>query len=266
MKGLIFYYSTTGNTKLICDLICNKITDVKFEMYSINESKQINMEEYDIFGFASFTDQLQLPYLMKKFIKNHNISSKKYAFVLNTYGSISGRTLIDLINAAKRSGYYVFNAVSIHTPENFPPMIKKGFSFTNQPSDKMVKKLKKFINRLNKSVADIVNKKEIKKTKSGILQNIIPELPYFLSGLELGNINCDITKCTKCMVCEIQCPAKAIKISESFEINNGLCQKCWRCYNKCPSHAISGTKFKHGYQYQKINEEYRKKIESIKNS
>ena len=86
-KGIIFYYSNTGNTRILCEYIQRKITAVPFELSSISEKKDKNIDAFDIVGFACFTDQMQIPHLMRDFIQSKSSSKTKYAFVLNTYGA-----------------------------------------------------------------------------------------------------------------------------------------------------------------------------------
>ena len=96
MKGVICYYSGSGNTKLVCKYIANKITNAEFDLYNTLRNDNRDLEKYDLFGFATFTDFLGVPYFFKKFIDSLHSMYKKPAFVFNTYGIISGKTLIHM--------------------------------------------------------------------------------------------------------------------------------------------------------------------------
>ena len=85
MKGIIYYYSTTGNTKLICELIKRKIKSATFEICSILDDTLNNPDDYDIIGFSCFADELQAPELMKLFIKNNPSKTNKYSFILKLF-------------------------------------------------------------------------------------------------------------------------------------------------------------------------------------
>jgi len=264
-KGIIFYYSNTGNTRILCEYIQRKITVIPFELCSISEKWNKNIDAYDIVGFACFTDQMQIPHLMRKFILSKSSLKIKYAFVLNTYGAISGRTLLDLKNSAEKSRFTIIDGTSMHVPENYPPMIKRGYPYVKEPSEKMITEFQNFIYRLNEKIECIGKGDEIKNDPwmIGPAQYFIPRLPMFLSKFELGKIECDQKKCTQCKLCAKGCPGEAIIFEEYPIINHAKCQSCWKCYNRCPSQAIIATKFGNEYRYPRIHEEYRQKIEKL---
>ena len=265
MKGIIFYFSNTGNTRLLCEYLQRKITAIPFELCGINEEWNKSLDEYGIVGFACFTDQMQIPILMKKFIQSKSASAKQYAFVLNTYGAISGRTLLDLKNTAQKSKFTVLDGISFHVPENYPPMIKRGQPNTEFPKENTIAELNDFVNRLDKKIERIAQGQEVKKdtVMIGLAQRLFPRLPMFLSKLELGKIECDRKKCTQCKHCAKGCPSKAITFEEYPVVNHQKCLSCWKCYNRCPSQAIIATKFGNGFRYPKVHAEYRKKIERV---
>ena len=58
MKGIIFYYSGSGNTKLACQYISKNLTNIELELFDMVKAKEIpNLEPYDIVGFAAFTKE-----------------------------------------------------------------------------------------------------------------------------------------------------------------------------------------------------------------
>jgi len=250
MKGLIAYYSTTGNTKKLCELIQRSIPEITFDLVAVSQGTKIAVNDYDIFGFATFADELRIPELMKDFFTANKTDVEKPSFVLNTYGSISGRTLTDLISFSRKSGYAVINAISVHTPENFPPMIKRGLSFGDQPSKGQIKKLKAFIGSLRENIQSVLAFKSVRQIKANALLSHFPLPRRFMAGNGLGELRCDPKKCTACKLCERDCPSRAITFAEQFSVDDTKCQKCWKCYNKCPTNAIYGTNFPEGYQYK----------------
>ncbi|MDA8212534.1 MAG: hypothetical protein M0021_11760 [Clostridia bacterium] len=98
MKGIICYYSSTGNTKLACQYIAKHITSVTFDPFNIATDNDLNLAAYEIIGFASSTDFMAPPFLLKQFIDKLPVQNGKLAFVFNTYGLVSGKTLTVLKN------------------------------------------------------------------------------------------------------------------------------------------------------------------------
>ena len=93
MKKLVAYFSLTGNTKLSMQYLSNKITDVEIDLYDIKNDETPNLEEYDFYGFASFADHMGPPKYMRDYVSKMPNMSGKYAFVVNTFGGMSGPTL-----------------------------------------------------------------------------------------------------------------------------------------------------------------------------
>jgi ferredoxin/flavodoxin len=265
MRVRIYYLSLTGNTKLICELIKKGIKYCDVEIYPISTVNEMIIEKDLIIGFACFTDQLGIPKIMKEFIEKNKTTRKNYAFIINTYGSISGRTLYDLYKYATKSRYVVIEGISIHVPENYPPMIKKGFAFENEPSIKELERIEIFLSNIQRKIIQIDNN-QLRKSdyyKIERKQQLMPILPKVLSKFELGKMECIENKCTKCRICEKGCPVGAIEIKAFPTFDIKLCQNCWKCYNLCPNEALRGSKFGNGYRYNTINKDFKEKIISL---
>ena len=125
MKGVIYYYSGAGNTKLACRYIAGNVA-IPFDLVDVVKEKQIDLEPYDVVGFATFTDFLGPPHLFQAFVEGLPRQEGKLAFVFNTYGARSGRTLRILEKRGAAKGFVVIAGHSLHTPECYPPMIARG--------------------------------------------------------------------------------------------------------------------------------------------
>ena len=147
MKGIICYYSGFGNTKLACRYIAGN-TDVPFDLVDVVKEKEINWELYDVAGFATFTDFFGPPYLFQAFIEGLPQQESKLAFVFNTYGAISGKTLRVLEGSVAAKGFEVIAGHSLHTPESYPPMIARGMGAEEAPDEEGMSEFDTFISEL----------------------------------------------------------------------------------------------------------------------
>ncbi len=123
MNTIIIYYSISGQTKLIADIMCNKLKCKQFEietdkkanadvvsmyvygakeMISRNSSKlvtpKIDLSEYDniIIGFPNWVSNF--PPAVKEFVNNNDFSGKNiYLYI--TYAARGGEACLN--NAAK---------------------------------------------------------------------------------------------------------------------------------------------------------------------
>ena len=244
MKGIICYYSGSGNTKLACEYIKKKISNADIDLYNIVRNEIPNLTKYDIVGFATYTDFWGVPQYFHNFFNILKKHPGKNTFIFNTYGFISSKTLQQLKKLAKSKGFNVCLGHSLHTPENYPPMRIKKMAFDNSPNPKELNKFNNFISRLDFIIDNIakgnVNQKEY---KIGILNRISPALPRKLGKKDFGIQNVDKSICTKCGICSKGCPYEAIDLTPFPKFNHNKCFGCWFCYNHCPSKAIYIKKY-----------------------
>lgn len=140
MKGIICYYSGSGNTKLAINYIKNKTKNADFELYDIVRSELPDLSEYDIIGFATFTDFWGVPQYFCSFFDEIAPQPNKYAFVFNTFGFISGKTLKHFAKLAQSKEFNVLCGHSLHTPESYLPMRSRNRTYDTSPNPKELKK------------------------------------------------------------------------------------------------------------------------------
>ena len=163
LKGIICYYSGSGNTKLACQYIATNIKSVEFKLFNIVKEDIPDFASYDIAGFACFTDFVEPPYLIRTFLDKLKRQTGKPAFVFNTYGFISGKTRITLDKWVTAKGFKVLAGHSLHTPESYPAMIVGGRGNEQAPNEKELKEFNRFISRLEESFNLLRHGKEIKE-------------------------------------------------------------------------------------------------------
>jgi len=253
MKGIICYYSGSGNTKLACEYIKKNISNTDFEMHNIVKNGIPDFFAYDIVGFAAFTDFWGMPQYFHTFFDKINQMKGKHAFVFNTFGVFSGKTLKQLSSKATKSGFNVLTGYSLHTPENFPPMIARNQTFENSPSTTEMTDFNLFISKLNGICRSISLGEQTKKEglKLGFMGTILPVFPRTQAKKDLGVQSVDEELCTKCGVCAKGCPYDAIVLNPYPIFNHNKCFGCWACYNHCPSKAIFTKKYKGTGHYSK---------------
>jgi ferredoxin/flavodoxin len=257
MKGIICYYSGSGNTKLAISYINKQIPSCEFELFNIMNNETPDFSKFNIVGFATFADFWSAPQLMHTFFNGIEQQKGKPAFVFNTYGFISGKTLKSLSDLAKNKGFNVISGCSLHTPENFPPMRKRNMAFDHAPKPKEFEQFNKFIDFLSDQISSIIAGDTPRSVpiKTGIMGIIFPKFSRKQSKKDFGIQNVKNDICTECGKCKKVCPYDAIKLSPKPVFDHEKCFGCWACYNHCPSQAIFTPKFNGNYQYPKpINE------------
>jgi ferredoxin len=245
MKGIICYYSGSGNTKLACDYISRNISGTDFELYNIVGNDIPNWDNYDIVGLASFTDFWGTPQLFHSFLNKVDTVQNKNAFVLNTYGFFSGKTLKQLSILAKRKGFNVLAGHSLHTPENYPPMRTQNREYDDAPKPKEFEAFNDFISRLNIVLNTIASEKKPKREsiKIGLMGTLLPAFSRTMAKKDFGNQEVNESLCSECGVCSKGCPYGAIQLNPYPVFDHDKCFGCWYCYNHCHVKAIYTPKF-----------------------
>lgn len=263
MKVIFCYYSGSGNTRLACKYIANKITDVEFDFYDTIKSASLDLEKYDLVGLATFTDFWGVPYFFKTFIDSLQLKDKKPAFVFNTFGNISGKTLIHMRRLAVLKGFNIIAGHSLHTPESYPPMTAGGNGNEQAPSKKEREGFDTFISELDRLFGYIKEGKKIKKLaiKNSFLTYILPAFSRTKAKEDMGLKYVDEALCDECGICKKKCPYGAIELCPKPIFDMGKCYGCWACYNICSRLAIYTKKFRDIGHYPKP---YNNLVEKLK--
>ena len=261
MKGVMYYYSGAGNTRLACEYIAGK-SKVPFELVDVVKEDGVDPEPYDVVGFATFTDFWGPPYLFQKFFEGLPHQEGKPAFVFNTYGFASGKTLRNLERLASERGFDVVAGHSLQTPESYPPMIARGRGAEDRPDEKQMAALDAFIAELGQILGRVETRQSFERMRMriGLLASILPQFSRTRARQDMGEKYVDESLCGECGLCERQCPYVAIRLDPKPVFDMGRCYGCWRCYNGCPNQAIYTEKFRGGPYYPRPNERLKEKL------
>jgi len=262
MKGVICYYSATGNTKLALDYIRHKL-DVEFELCNIARDPVPDFTKYGIAGFACPVDWLAEPYLMQQFMSDLPTVKEKPAFFFATFGGLCGRTLTSLKKKAAARGFKAIAAHGLRVPDSYPPLLATGrHNNTGMPNRREQTNFDAFISKLNAALADIGAGKTVKEACIGasFLGAIAGRFGRDKSKRAQGPKFVDEALCTKCGICAKGCPYRAIKLDPLPAFDEGKCWGCWACYNKCPTKAIYTNKLRGKGHYPGPTAELKKKL------
>ena len=256
MKGIFCYYSGSGNTRLACRYIAGKI-GIPFDFVDVVKEKEVDLEPYDVAGFTTFTDFGGPPYLFQAFIEGLPQQEGKLAFVFNTYGFASGKTLRILERIVAAKGFDVIAGHSLRTPESYPPMIARGMGAEEKPGEKEMKGFDTFISELGQLLgrAKEGQRIESKRVRIGLVNSILPSFPRTRARQDMGEKYVDESLCKECGSCEKQCPYEAIRLEPKPVFDMGKCYGCWRSYNRCPEQAIYTEKYPGEPHYPRPNDQ-----------
>jgi len=264
LKGTFCIYSGSGNTRLACEYIASKLPRVEFDLIDVVQEEDVRLEPYDVVGFATFTDFFALPRRFQTFLKELPPQEGKPAFVFNTYGSFSGKTLKILGDLAADKGFNVLAGHSLHTPESYPPLNALGITSETSPDEEELEAFNRFIDRLAAKILVVETGEEIEAdgVHLGLLNRLIPALPRTTSRTLMSDLHVDAERCTECGLCEQLCPYDAIVLDPKPVFDAERCYACWACYNHCPEKAIYTKRYKDVGHYPEPNARLQQKLGS----
>ncbi len=261
MKGVMYYYSGAGNTMLACKYIAGNI-QVPFDLVDAVKEREVDLEPYDVIGFATFTDFGGPPHLFQTFIEGLPQQEGKLAFVFNTYGFVSGKTLRVLDGKVAAKGFDVIAGHSLRTPESYPPMIARRMGAQEQPGGKEMRAVDAFISELGQLLGRAEEGQDLqrRKVRIGLVNSILPTRPRTAARQDMGEKYVDESLCEECGVCEKRCPYGAVRLDPKPVFDMSKCYGCWRCYNRCPNQAIYTEKYRGGPHYPRPNDQLKQKL------
>jgi flavodoxin/ferredoxin len=268
----IFYFSGTGNTKKVAEILKKELISKNFSVNLLKiedliKSNPIEIKDiqnkFDMIGFGFVVHAFNAPRIVFQFIKNVLSDGKgKKAFVFKCSGDplSNGGSTSMIRKRLKKKGYDVF----------YEKLFVMSANVFLKFDDNLNKQLYETSKIIAKKMVNAILNNERKLQKNSLSLRIITRI---FSGMESFGVRFagklfKINKiCTKCELCIKKCPMSNIrwkKTRRNEKISFGLkCILCMRCIYSCPVDAIHPRIFK----FFKIKDGFtQKKLELIYNN
>lgn len=242
----LFYFSGTGNTKLVAEMIRDAFIKLNYSVDLIrmedvvNKKTPLNLKDYDLIGFGSQVIGYGVPNLVKDFIKLLPNGNMKKVFVFRTAGGVDPINY-NASNFMKRTlrqlGYDVFYERIFSIGSNWirsfsDSVVHQLYTATQKKVELMVKEL-------------ILGKPRFYKTD--IFTKIGMGVVSYFSGNFFRQIGSDYLvtdACKDCGLCVKNCPAQNIVSVDGKIRFKKNCSGCLRCLYSCPKNAIQLKKYR----------------------
>lgn len=245
LKVLTIYFSQTGGTKKIAEMIEEGIINSgnQCDCIPLKEVKVSQLDVYDIIGLGCPTFFYREPRNVRLFIQTLPKKTRQHSFIFATHGSCLGNTFVYLNEELSERGYLVigcFDSYSDSSLQFYPsPMHTAGHpdALELEGARQFGRNLCALSQKIHQGdtslipcfrlITDTWWYRDSQLMTLDILRKISPKF----------TINQE--QCTRCMICQDDCPGDAINLSVSPpEIQTEGCIFCWACEKKCPASAI----------------------------
>lgn len=241
MKGVIYYFSGTGNTKWVADKFKDifKDNNIDIDLAGIEKKYPKKINEYDFIIFGTPVHAEMAPKIFSDFINSLPNSERKVNCLLYcTLGSKKAGALDIIRKILESKGYSILVQDYIQMPNSY------FFGFGKKPSEVRIEELRENAESQVERLVEkfIQGKRSIKYVFSihlGISKIIGGE---FLKRLpKISNYLTSTADCSKCGICLRNCPKGNITFEEGHAIFHSNCMMCVRCIHICP---INGIRYK----------------------
>ena len=243
---MIFYFSATGNSKKLAEIIANKTSDkaIDIEEAAKNKAFDYQLENGERLGFAFPVFWGNVPWVFEDFVKQLTVKSgdNYYGYIAVTDGGMSEAAPLYLQRILVKRGITINAVFGLKTVDTCALFANKWDpqSWGSLPSEVELK---------SSMIAQMV----LDRTLGEYAQpSIFPRVTTFLMRpaykLFQSTRSFSVTdKCTHCGLCANKCPVGAIEIQDGLpKWVKPRCMTCMRCLHHCPADAIEFGNYTQG--------------------
>jgi Uncharacterized Fe-S center protein len=247
MKGILYYFSGTGNTKWVADRFKDefRLNNIDLQLVNIESLEEINIRGCDFLIIGSSVYAEIQPKIVDDFLNRLPKTKKNIkAIVYSTQGAKSSAATSVMVKVIESKGFRVIIQSSMKMPNNYYFSVGKSSNVNEQKE--MLRDAEKKVKTLTNCFLENKELKEsaffarifLGKVSGRTFRRVLPKLSRNITATE---------DCTKCGLCLRNCPKNNITFENGHAIFHSKCMLCLRCIHICPKNAIR-------YKGKKINQ------------
>jgi flavodoxin len=247
MNFLLVYFSQTGNTRKVAEVMAGAFRDRGHTVrtLSMKEVHQPDILSCDVLGVGTPCFASQAPAPVKDFLASVAGLYGKPAFVFATSGGSPGRVLYDLTRIMHRKGASVMAGFMgrgmVHHPA--PCLIGR---MPGRPDRADLERAREFAESFDdhlqtgRPIPVSVGSKDALIPGWGFYDLVSFIARPFLLHILLPEPKLDRALCNQCRICADECPVGIISL-DPYPVVDSRCIRCYRCQNVCPQAALSSS-------------------------
>lgn len=241
MKAIgIFYFSGTGNTEIVANMLKESFSNqgcqadlIRMEDV-LKDKMKTDIQKYDLIGIGSQVIGFGTPNLVKKFIHTFPGGLGKKVFIFRTAGGVTPinyNASQPIIKVLTKKGYKVF----------YEQLFSISSNWTVKYDDYVIKELYEATKKKVKVMCVEVVRGDKRLLKTDLKHRVLMGFVREISSKLLWLVGKDYTVsawCTGCGLCIKNCPAENIYKKNNKIKFKAVCNVCMRCIYACPKKAI----------------------------
>lgn len=238
MKGVLYYFSGTGNTKWAADKL-QEVFDrygVQLDLKSMEEEKRADITGYSFLVIGTPVYAEIEPRIVEDFISTFPAcETRTRCIVYSTQGAAKCSAVRRISSELAKKGYDIVVEAMIEMPNNF------HFYFGKEPSGKKMRRVMIGAERRLSKLARDFSRDRGHKTKTFVLRLSVGTLVGKAFRKSIPKLSQNLTAssgCIKCGLCLRNCPKGNITFEGGRAIIHSNCILCLRCIHLCPENAI----------------------------
>lgn len=255
MKGIILYFSGTGNTKFIANKISEEFikNGCEIDIHSIEENIDLNNFSYDylILGFPKYFEYV--PHNFIEYLEDNLYdSSKEVKTMIFSTGKDRAKAYFDeLEKKLLVKNYKVIATKNFQMPDSCT--LSKGYKKITRKDLREIfdSSLSEIKDTVVNFLTDNYMKEEINELTSTIYKTINK---FKTKGLYKNSLKFSVSSnCDKCNLCVNVCPTRNVENIGGYIKFRDNCIMCCRCVNACPKNAIMYKEKEHSQYKENID-------------
>ena len=234
---MILYFSGTGNTEYIAQLIADGLGDECLDLFGrirTNDTSPFYSEKPYVICAPIYV--CEMPLFLMKYLKSVEFKGNDKVYFVFTSGGYCGSAKVQAKVFAIRKKLKLLGCVEFVMPRNYVANTRYAMD-----DEKTIRaKITAATDKVKQVVEDMKHERKLKSSHVWLFETLIiaPFAPLWTKYKLVAKDFYATDQCVGCKICEKVCPFNNIKVVEQKPRWGDECTHCMACIAKCPRKAI----------------------------